>query len=178
MSSSVLLVNPRPRKGVMPPALKRYWEGKRRKGRAVAVNPRPKKGSHRRSAVVIVNPRHRHHSSNPRETVTDLILDGALGAGGGLALDIIMGYIPLPSTVTSGVMYSGIKVALGLGLGIGLDAMGADHESVVRISRGAVITSLHELARVFVADYAPQVKLGYVQPGDGMGYLQPTGTTG
>lgn len=64
MSEALFLINPRPRKGRMPPALRKYWASRRKK------NPRRRRNAHRRKIYVSHRRRnparaHRRRRRNP-----------------------------------------------------------------------------------------------------------------
>jgi hypothetical protein len=143
----------RRRKGRMPAALRRYWAMHGRKTNRRAARRRRhhhvsrRRRINRRSAVGAA-PRRRARRSlrgrrrgsvrravrrqlsgirrgGPFAIAKQLVIPGAVGAAGALALDVIWGYLSpkLPATVQTGWFSLGVKLALVAGVSYGVDRM-------------------------------------------------------
>lgn len=79
--------------------------------RAYKSNPR------RRRRLAKVQTVYRRARRNPRVGIVDMLLYGAGGAAGGVAIDFLTNLIPLPSSLSTGLGLTGTKVGLGIGAG-------------------------------------------------------------
>jgi hypothetical protein len=174
--------------------------------RAVAAAPRRRRraAGKRRPAVGYVvgakrirrrklNPRRVSRSrrrSNPRFSVsgiTNQIMPAVYGAGGALALDVALGYIPLPAVLTTGYARHGVRIVGALGIGwlaskflrgkgqaIGAGALtvavyGLLKEVAVGVTAGKV-KGLGDYEEIEVSGYydpAPQIGAYMTSPGIG-----------
>ena len=204
---SLLLVNPRRRrrkakgrrKGRMPAALARYWSthrrGRKRRHvarrrharRAVAVNPRRRHRRHHYRRVRR-NPSLRGLSGMGRGVVKGVVIPGAIGATGAVALDVVMGYATpyLPASLQSGWFNVAVKIAGAIGVGmVAGKVLGRDKGRIVTL--GGVTVVMYSVVRGLLKQVAPTMPglsgLGmqdYTPYGRGMGaYMQgPTRTPG
>jgi hypothetical protein len=162
--AEILLVNPRRRKRRHMSALQRKYFG----------NPRRKHHRH-----------HRHHASNPRRRrhhyhrnplsdiqakIMPTIKAGAIGAVGGLAVDVIAGYLnPQLNTMLGGAMtgnpaltaLSKIVYALGVGW-LGAHVLKGQGSA---LAIGGTTVAIHDFAKVELAAAMPSLPLGYVSYG-------------
>lgn len=147
---------------------------RRRKARARRRNPRRRASAKRRPAMGYVsgtkkirrrklNPRrhrrsHRRHR-NPRFSVsgiTSQLMPAALGAMGGIAVDLAIGYLPIPAQFTTGYYKHGLRIASALGIGyLARRFMGAKGNAV---AAGAVTIAVYMLAKDLLVQFAPSVK--------------------
>jgi len=220
----LLLVNPRRksrrksrrrRSGRMPAALKRYWATHRRGRRRVSLTRRRR----RRHAVAAVNPRRhrrhiarRHHSRrrirrNPsmrgimgggRGLLKSTVVPGVIGAGGAIALDIVMGYAQpyLPTSLQTGWFNIAVKIAGAVGVGMVVGkVLGREKGRIATIGgvtvvaystlRGMLKTALPSVPGLGAyMDYTPY-RMGAYMPGPtgtpgirGLGYVSPAATIG
>lgn len=102
-----------------------------------------------------------------RNVMNNNVMPAFQGAMGGLSLDILWGYLPIPVEFKTGMMRHIIK-------GGGALAMGMVAQNFVRpatarsLTTGALTTVMHSALRETVAQFAPNIPLGeYVE---GMGY--------
>ncbi len=213
MAEELLLINPRKRRAASP--AQRAWRkkfgqmyggGKHRRsyarnpiGAVAAVNPRHRKRKYRRNpveALAAMNPRRRRrYHRNPRlgfsmQALTGQVMDGALGAIGGVGLDAVMRFVPATwKTGPARYLVKGAgSVLLGVVAGmLKLPAAG-------KIATGAMTVTLYEAAREYVTtpmglgEYTESdiQALGYYSPGQilegtemynqevaGLGYREP-----
>lgn len=215
----LLLVNPRRKsrkKGSrrrMPAALKRYWATHRRgKHRTRLANPRRR----RRHARAAAAPRRRRHRAlgrhihrrirrNPRlqlgvsgGIIRGALVPGAIGAGGALAVDIVMGYASpyLPAQLQTGWFNIAVKGAAAVGVGmVAGKFLGRERGRVAML--GGLTVVLYGALRAMLAtsgikglsglgmhDYTPY-RMGAYMPGPtgtpgirGLGYVSPAATIG
>ena len=142
----------------------------RRKAKHVrAANPRRKRRSHRR-VVRAAAPRrhrsrarhvkrHRRRHSNPRFSVsgiTNQLMPAAYGAAGAIALDVALGYIPLPAMLQSGYAKSATKIVGALGIGWLARKFLRGKGSAV--AAGALTVAVYGLMKQVIVQFAPSVK--------------------
>lgn len=145
-----------------------YSLNPRRKRRKVASKPRR---TRRKTAVRVVRSAKRRHRSrsvipfsrvthrrrrhslprvivrrakrNPRVGFVDMLLYGAGGAAGGVAVDFLTNLVPLPSSLSTGIGLTGTKVALGLGAGYAVEKLWK-REAAGYIASGILAVIFHE----------------------------------
>ena len=216
-----MLVNPRRKRRRrargrrrMPAGLARYWathrRGKRRtvarrrrrRHAAVAVNPRRRRRAsfRRHYRRIRRNPSFRGLASSGRGILHGVVVPGAIGAGGAVALDVVMGYATpyLPATLQSGWFNVAVKIAGAVGVGMGVGkVLGRERGRVATIGgvtvvlygvmRGllkSVAPSVPGLSGLGMHDYTPYGMGAYIRgptrtPGiQGLGYVSPAATVG
>lgn len=106
--------------------------------------------------------------------VGDLML-GAGGAAGALALDVILGYVPLPDSLKTGLPRHGIRAAGAIGLGYVASRLLGRQKGMV-VGMGALTVVMYGFLKDMVKQYSPialpgldgwddgynDVQLGYV----------------
>lgn len=115
---------------------------RRRRSRSLVTSARSlmrRPRRHARKIVKII----RRGRRNPRVGVVDMLLYGAGGAVGGVAVDFLTNLVPLPSFLSSGIGLTGTKVGLGLGAGW-LTEKVWKKEAAGYIASGIVAVVLHE----------------------------------
>lgn len=146
-----------------------------RRRKARRSNPRKKKSAARRPAAGYVvgnkpirrrklNPRRRRHHarrrrSNPRFSVsgiTNQLMPAFYGAAGGIALDVALGYVPLPDMLKTGYAKHATKIAGALGIGILARKFLRGKGSAV--AAGALTVAVYGLLKDVAIRFAPQVK--------------------
>ena len=158
--SEILLVNPRRRKRRKKTTVKR-----RRK------NPVRRRRTKRRKTSS------RRRRRNPRLTarsVQNQLMDALQGATGGLALDVTLGYLPIPANLKAGLVGTGVKALLAIGIGVlGQNFKIVKPSTAAKLSNGALTIVLHDELKKQVQNFMPNIPMGeYMNSGynDGMGY--------
>jgi hypothetical protein len=178
----VLLVNPKRRRGRRKmSALQRKYFGKRnptrsRKRRSPRSNP----------ALMLNRGRHsRRFRRNPAglglvAQVGGNMTPTLIGAGGALAADVAIGFLPLPAALQAPAFRPLIKGAVAVALGL-VASMATNRSTGAKVMVGALTVVVYDALRGVVQRVAPQIPLGglaeneYPQiayagdPGDGMG---------
>lgn len=119
--------------------------------------------------------RMRRYRSNPnggrmtmRNVVNNVVIPAAQAGAGALALDIIWGYVPVPLEWKTGNLRHVVKGGGAIVLG-----MLAEQMLGARVGRnialGALTVTFHDAMRDMVAQFAPQIPLGYVGAGTAAG---------
>jgi hypothetical protein len=180
---------------------KKYF-GKRRAKRAAPAAAAPKRrkrraaGGKRRPAVGYVqgakrirrrklNPRAGRRSrrrSNPRfnlSGITSQLLPAAYGAGGALALDLALGYLPLPAMLKTGYARHATRIvgALGIGWLAGKFLRG----KAAAVGQGALTVAMYGLLKDVAVQFAPAAissKLGEYEEITVAGYDDPAALYG
>ena len=187
----LMLINPRKRRRKRKmSALQRRYFGKRRTRRSrsvakrsfagVAMNPRKRR--RRRTALSSVR-RYRRNpiKFSPGQFMQQTLMPSAIGAGGALGLDILMGFLPLPAAMKTGPMRPVIKLVGAVGIGM-LAGMLTNRKTAEQITAGAVTVVLYDTLKGFVQKAMPNIPLGendypaleYMSPAitvDGMGAI-------
>jgi hypothetical protein len=174
---------------------KKYFGKRRGVARVSAPKRRRRTSAKRRPAVGYVsgsarirrrkmNPRRRHVSrrrrSNPRFSlggITHQLLPAAYGAGGAIALDIALGYIPLPAMLATGYPKHAVRIvgALGIGWLAGKFLKG----KAQAIGQGALTVAVYGLLKDVLVQFAPSVKgLGDYEEILVDGYMDPAARVG
>ena len=100
--------------------------------------------------------------------VNNVVIPAAQAGAGALALDILWGYVPVPLEWKTGnlrhVVKGGGAIVLGM---LAQQFLGAQIGK--NIALGALTVTFHDAMRDMVAQFAPQIPLGYVGAGTGAG---------
>jgi hypothetical protein len=128
-----------------------------------------------------LNPRRRHRGarrySNPRFSlsgITSQLVPAAYGAGGALALDLALGYIPLPDMLKTGYARHGVRIVGALG--IGWLASKFLRGRAQAIGAGALTVAMYGLFKDVALQFAPAAissKLGEYEEITVEGYDDP-----
>lgn len=78
--------------------------------------------------------------------VTETLVPSAIGGAGALALDVLLGVLPLPAAMKAGPMSPIIKVAGAVGLGM-VAGMVAPRKVAGQIAAGALTVTMYNLAK-------------------------------
>lgn len=163
----LMLINPRKRrrKRKMTAKQARYF-GKRRKRRArsrsaspltgVAMNPRRRR---RRTFTAARRYRRNPIKFSPAAFMKNTLMPSAIGAGGALGLDVVMGFLPLPAAMKTGPMRPVIKLVGAIGIGM-LAGMVANRRTAEQITAGAVTVVLYDTLKGFMQKAMPNIPLG------------------
>jgi hypothetical protein len=192
------LVNPSPRAGLhrrrSPMAVRRR---RRRRSTQVAVfraNPRRRVRHRRRRSVVryLTNPVRRHRRThrvrrmrfrrNPIGTGLSLrtMLIPAVGIGiGAVGSEVVMGYLPLPASLKTGVMRHVTKGVVSVAAGIVLARFLKMKRLGEAFALGGIAIAAHDAVKEFIVARAPNVQFGdygMYMPSrrmGGFGYVNP-----
>lgn len=191
MAAEMLLVNPRrKRRGRKMSALQKSYFSKnrrRRHHRRRSIFSRNPTRPTRVKSTFQANPRRRrhHYSRNPSnfslDTITAEFGPAVIGAGGALIVDWVFGNIPLPATLTTGLMLpvTRILVAVGIGAAAGMIAGKATGE---KVAVGALVVTSYSIIKNFLVTNVPQITLArFTPPGQrlrGLGYVGPARVSG
>ena len=129
--------------------------------------------------LVLSNPRGRkkkfHRRRNPiggslMNSAIDTVKNGALGAVGGLANDVVYGYAKgfLPAPLQAGYGRTGVKLATAVLLGIATDKVFRGRGKAVAV--GAATVTLHEALRDLANQAAPNIPVGAYEDAASLGY--------
>lgn len=190
---ALFVVNPsyRPSKRKSKPMAKRRTKrrstAKRRTQVAVFnANPRRRKYTRRRKTTSYrVNPaprrtRMRRYRRNPSLRaglggLTKWILP-AVGIGAGaVGSEIMMGYLPLPAMMKTGVMRHITKGGVGLAAGMAMSKFGGatGRRIGTAFALGAIAIATHDAIKEVIAKQMPSVKFGQYIDQEGYGYYSP-----
>ena len=100
-----------------------------------------------------------HRRRNPRFSVRGAInrlMPAALGASGAIALDVALGYLPLPEMLKSGYAKHATRIAGALGIGwAARKFLGPKYHAV---GSGALTVAMYMLIKDVIVKFAPTVK--------------------
>lgn len=148
--------NPGPRR-----VAKKTRQGTRPTMRTYMTNPR-----RRRRAV-----RRRRNPNGGRLTMRNVmnrnVMPAFQGASGGLLLDVLWGYMPIPDQFKIGQLRHVVKGAGAIGMGM-LAQQFVRPATATALTTGALTTVMHTAMREMVAQFAPNIPLGTYM--EGMGY--------
>lgn len=183
--TELLLVNPRHRRRrrKMSALQKSYF----------SKNPRRRHHRrHRRASMFSSNPRggrrvRYNFSSNPRggslslKQVTNEFGPAVIGAGGALVVDWIFGNIPLPATLTTGIMLPVTRIGAAIGVGV-LAGMIAGKATGEKVAVGALVVTSYSIIKNFLTTNVPSLTLARFVPASqrlaGLGYVGPAKVSG
>jgi len=149
---------------------------KRHHKRHARKNPIAVKHTYRRAAKRRTNPmqhyrrhrKHRRHNPISVNGIVELLKNGAMGAVGALGVDLVMGNLPIPATLSSrnnadgsiNYLYHLTKAGLAVGVSIaGKKFLGSKGEM---LGLGAMTVNLYDFFRRVMPASIP---LGYANPG-------------
>lgn len=182
--AELLLVNPRKR------GRRKKTRGRKRRRNPVATlaaNPRRRRTyrKRRRNPLALsTNPRRRSYRKRRRNPLgkmklgnilQDAVLPAATAAGGALALDIILGLLPIPETMKSGPMRHLVKGAGAIGMGM-IAGMVVDSKTAKLFTTGALTVAMHDAGKELVGRFMPTLALGAYEIDDELdmlGYAGP-----
>lgn len=142
--SEMLLINPR----------KRRRKSKRKSGGLARVARRASVGIRRRKRKAVRYRRNPIRVKGIAGLFTSSLVDGAIGAGGALAGQIVTSYLPLPDTLKTGVVGSLAKAGIGLAVGALLGNV-IGKANGAKMAQGAVTVAMFELAKSTFGDKLP-----------------------
>jgi len=194
-----MLLNPRRRRRVRKmSALQRKYFGKRRgkrraKETVIVATGNPRRRRHkakrrtfrrnpRRRAVARRsfrrNPiRHRRHfRRNPTGLggfLSGSLIPAAIGAGGAIAVDLLVSNAPLPQTLRQGTVTPAVvRVAASLLIGFGVALVGGEGMGA-NAAAGGMIVTIYNLVRNYMQQNMPNVKMNrYLSGRSRMGFVR------
>jgi hypothetical protein len=154
--SEIMLINPRKRR--------------RKKRRTTKKRARKRNPVRRKKAT-----RRRRRRNPVRGGVQGQVMTALTGASGALALDVALGYLPIPANLKAGIVGTAVKAGLAIGIGVlGKNAKLVRPATAAKLADGALTVVLHNELKRQVANFLPAVQLGeYLDAGynnNGMGY--------
>jgi hypothetical protein len=153
MNEILLVSNPRRRKK------RRKTTTKRRKTRT--SNPKRR----RKSRKTTSRRRRRNPQRMTARGVQNQVMDGLQGAFGALALDVTLGYLPIPANLKAGLVGTGVKALLAIGIGIVGSNLKVIKPATAKIwSNGALTVVLHDELKKQVANFMPNIPMGEYLP--------------
>ena len=158
--NEILLVNPRRRKRRKKTSVKRR--------RTRARNPVRRK---RRKTSV----RRRRRNPAARVTMRTVqrdVMEALQGATGALALDVTLGYLPIPANLKVGFVGTGVKALIAIGLGVvGQNMRLVKPATAKAFANGALTVVLHDELKKQLAIFMPNIPLGeYLGTGNNLSY--------
>jgi hypothetical protein len=188
--AQLMLINPRKRRRGASAARMAAIRPKRRR-RSVARVSAPRRRRVALSRNPIARRHHRHIARrrirrNPmsagRVGVGAQVMNGLVGGAGGLLVDVVQGYIPVPAALATGYGPYVVKGALALLLGtVGRKFLG---NTAAKMGAGAMTIAAYGALKTATAGMLPGTTAvaGMGQfvtgPGSRMGYLNPTPNMG
>lgn len=178
--AQLLLVNPRRKRRT---AKKTSSRARRRSTRSMVANPRRRRT--RKTSAVTAAPRRRRRrasfSANISKRVSrarrrthsgksfltakgfmnETLIPSAVGAGGALGLDLLMGYLPLPAAVQTGALRPVTRLALAAALGL-IATKVAGRKVGEQVAAGAVTVVVYDTFKSYAKKMMPNLPLsGY-----------------
>lgn len=98
-----------------------------------------------------------------------------IGAAGGLACDWIVGNVPLPTTLTTGIMLPITRIGLAIGVGWAASAI-AGPDTGQKVMVGALVVTSYSIIKNFLMTNVPGVTLARFVPRQnmaGLAYANP-----
>lgn len=182
----LMLINPRKRrKRRKMTAKQRQYFGKRRKrtrsrSRSITapagLSMNPKRRRRRRARTLSAVRRYRRNpiKFSPMQFVQTTLMPSAIGAGGALGLDLLMGFLPLPVAMKTGPMRPVIKLVGAVGIGM-LAGMVTNRRTAEQITAGAVTVVLYDTLKGFMQKAMPNLVLGEAEY-PALEYISPAQT--
>jgi len=90
--------------------------------------------------------------------ITSTIMPAMMAAGGGIGLDIVMGYLPIPENLKAGPMRHLTKAVGAVGIGI-VGRMFLNPKTAHALATGALGITFYDAGREMLQRFVPQVKM-------------------
>lgn len=171
----------------------------RRRSNVVVVRANPRRRRRARRSMFAMNPirRRRRYRRNPVARrryrrnpsgrmsagvgkLSHLILPAAGIGAGAVASEIVMGYLPLPATLKTGVMRHVTKGGVGVVGGLVLGKLLRQQRLGKFFALGAIAIATHDAIKELIVARMPNVKFGAYLPAGAtrgsLGYYNPAGT--
>lgn len=78
--------------------------------------------------------------------IGDTVIPAAIGGGGAIAVDVLLGVLPLPASMKTGAMAPLVKVAAAVGLGYAAK-MVVSRKTAEQLAAGAITVTLYNVAK-------------------------------
>ena len=146
--SEILLVNPRRR---------------RRRKKTTRKRARKRNPVRRRRRRTTTRRRRRRNPAArmTARTIQRDLTEALQGATGGLALDVTLGFLPLPANLKVGLVGTGVKALLAIGLGVVLSNTRMVRPATAKAwSNGALTVVLHGELKKLTQQFFPNVPMG------------------
>ena len=161
--SEILLVNPRRRR--------RRKTTVRRKTRARRRNPVKRRRSPVRRRKTSVRRRRRRNPAFNVRSIQGQVMTALQGATGALALDVTLGYLPIPANLKAGFVGTGVKALLAIGIGVvGQQTKIVSNQTAAKLSNGALTVVLHDELKKQLANFMPNIQMGEYLDANDLGY--------
>jgi hypothetical protein len=180
MAEQLLLINPRRRKArKTTPARKRAKRRvvhHRRRTNPIAAAPRKRRVRRHHNPISNITRTHRRRSRKRNPIGSDIMgvampaFQGALGA---LGVELIVGNLPLPATLKSGIGSHITKSSAAVALGVIVNKLGLGRQLGNHMATGAMTVAFHDALKGVVNTAMPSLNLagmGYYNAGDFIGY--------
>lgn len=175
--AALMMVNPAKRRRAKKRPAKATGTAKKRTRHTRRANPLPRALSTQRRT------RRTRRSRNPVSTagVMGMLKPAAIEAGGAILLDLVMGYLPVSSIMSSATpgttTYGVIKLAVAMGIGLVAEKAGKGGTGA-SLARGGMTVTLHDMIKGLIASGAPSIKLGEAIPIQRMQGMAPRALNG
>lgn len=154
-------------------AARKGWRHRARRHSAMKTNPRVHRRRFRR------NPRGLSINSFLKNT----LIPGSVGAAGALGLDILLGFVPLPAQLQTGMLKPVVRLAGALALGM-IAGKVVNRSVGEQVAAGATIVVLYDVFKAFARTAMPTLPLSgmypnleYYSPGQTVGEYYPPALT-
>ncbi len=171
--SLLYVVNPRKRR--KKTAAKKRTRRARRRSVAPAAAAAPKRRRRRGSRVATL--KSRSYRRNPRFSgkgivgqVTGALVPAAIAGAGALAVDVLLGYLPLPDKLKTGALRHVARAAGAIAIGVGAGFV-LKKETANQIMAGGLTVAAYGAMRDAVTRFAPAVQLAELED-DAIGDLE------
>lgn len=151
---------------------------------AVAMNPRRRTRRHRAAGYTVGSRRIRRRKMNPRagfatfkpRAILNALIPASIGAGGAIALDIAMNYVPLPAQFQTPLYRNAARVLGAIGIGY-LSSFVIGREKAKTVTVGALTVAAYGVIRDVIKTNFPQLGLSGAETYDysdlRLGYVNP-----
>lgn len=158
--AQMMLINPRKRRRK---TAKKRAAPKRRRSRTMARVRRSSPARRRRRNPI---------NLDIKSIMKNTLMPSATAAGGALAVDLALGYIPLPDMLKTGPMRHVVKGVAAIGMGM-LASIFVKPKTAELFATGAMTIAIYDASKEAIAQIAPEIKMGAYDDMDDLGYRQP-----
>lgn len=188
MPSELMVINPirKRRKSRTMSAKQRKYFGKRKRrvtharrnpvAATFAAPTRRRRSKTRRYASKARNYLRRARGSELGNFVSGVMVPGMIGAAGALAVDMAWARLPIPAMLQTGPMAPLARIGLAVGVGMAVGAV-AGKSYGRQATNGAVLVTLYDLAKGFIAPTVPATPAATSAYVRGIGWTGPAQTS-
>jgi hypothetical protein len=163
MAAEIALVNPKPRRkgrsAAQKAATRRMIAARWGQQVARKAKTNPSKKHHKRSggsrAVTLFK---RNPAPRMGNFVSGELVPAAIGAASGLGINVLVGYLPLPATLKTGMVRSFVVIGAAVGVGA-LSAMAFGRKTGELVAAGAITVTLYDVLKGLLITQFPNVPL-------------------